>query len=162
MNNLLEAGFISKGNTTTRFEKGPRIRFAKLEAHLDRKSEDGQFCMAIIAASMYPKLLYIDASRQWKTLSNNAPVAIHPSSTNFIHGRRPEFGNASFLTYFNIQQSKRLCQSHSICPHSYPNDHTRTASGRASRLISQLGPLNRRLGERSSVGHGGNAAVWRG
>lgn len=108
--NLIEAGFISSSNSFERFPKCPKIRFAKLEAHLDRASSDGQVIMAVVAAAMHPKLAYLDANRIWKTLSNNAPVTIHPSSSNFLHGRRPDFGKASFLTYFNIQQSKRLCK----------------------------------------------------
>lgn len=84
------------------------MRFVQLEPHLTRYSGDPGVVMACVAASMHPKLLYKDAGNVWKTLTNNAPVAIHPSSSNFIHGRKADFGNASFLTYFNIQQSKKL------------------------------------------------------
>lgn len=108
MSNLVEAGFISSNNTTSRFAKGPRVRFIQLEPSLNRYSGDSGVVMACIAASMHPKLVYRDAGNIWKTLTNNAPVAIHPSSSNFVHGRRPDFGNATFLTYFNIQQSKKL------------------------------------------------------
>lgn len=113
--NLCDAGFIGKSadsdNGTTRYPKCPRVRFAQLEPHLDRFSDDASMVMAVIAAAMHPKLVYKDVGAVWKTLSNNAPVAIHPSSSNFLHGRKPDFGNASFLTFFNIQQSKRLCES---------------------------------------------------
>lgn len=84
------------------------MRFVQLEPHLTRHSGDSGLVMACVAASMHPKLLYKDAGNVWKTLTNNAPVAIHPSSSNFSHGRKADFGNASFLTYFNIQQSKKL------------------------------------------------------
>lgn len=108
MSNLVEAGFISPKNITGRFAKGPRVRFVQLEPSLNRYSGDPGVIMACVAAAMHPKLLYRDAGNVWKTLTNNAPVAIHPSSSNFMHGRRPDLGNASFLTYFNIQQSKKL------------------------------------------------------
>lgn len=108
MSNLVEAGFIGSKNTTARYAKGPRVRFVHLEPHLNRYSGDSGIIMACLAASMHPKLLYRDAGNIWKTLTNNAPVAIHPSSSNFVHGRRPDFGNATFLAYFNIQQSKKL------------------------------------------------------
>jgi ATP-dependent RNA helicase DHX29 len=110
VSNLIEAGFISEENGTIRYPKCPRVRFAKLDPYLDRACKDSSILMAVIAASMHPKLVYKDAGAVWKTLSNNAPVAIHPSSTNFIHGRRPDLGTSTFLTYFNIQQSKRLCR----------------------------------------------------
>lgn len=108
MSNLVEAGFISSNNTTSRFAKGPRVRFVQLDPSLSRYSGDSGVIMACVAAAMHPKLVYRDAGNVWKTLTNNAPVAIHPSSSNFVHGRKPDLGNASFLTYFNIQQSKKL------------------------------------------------------
>lgn len=110
LSNLMDAGFISKENGTTRYPRCPRVRFARIEPDLDRNSEDGEVIMACMAAAMHPKILYLDVGGVWKTLSNNAPVAIHPSSSNFIHGRRPDFGDANFITFFNIQQSKRLCE----------------------------------------------------
>lgn len=108
MSNLIEAGFVSSNNTTSRFAKGPRVRFVQLEPILNQWCGDSGIIMACVAASMHPKLLYRDSGNIWKTLTNNAPVAIHPSSSNFVHGRRADFGNATFLTYFNIQQSKKL------------------------------------------------------
>lgn len=108
MSNLIEAGFISSENFVVRPAKGPRIRFVQLEAHLTSHSEDSGIVMGCIAAAMHPKLLYKEAGNIWKTLSNNAPIAIHPSSSNFVHGRRPDLGKAEFVTYFNIQQSKKL------------------------------------------------------
>lgn len=109
--NLIDAGFISSRNGSTRYQRCPRIRFADIEAHLNRNTEDPSVVMACIAAAMHPKLLYLDHGRIWKTLSNNAPIAIHPSSSNFIHGRKADFGDARFMTFFNIQQSKKLCKS---------------------------------------------------
>lgn len=69
--------------------------------------------MACIAGSMFPKLLIRDSTRQWRTFTNNAPASVHPTSVNFTPGRRPDFGDADYVTYFNIMQSKKLCMS--IC-----------------------------------------------
>lgn len=108
--NLVEAGFITRQNGFERFRQCPKIRFVQLDPHLNRHSNDSSMIMAVVAAAMHPKLAYNEAGQGWKTLSNNAPVAIHPSSANFVSGRRTDLGNASFLTYFNIQQTKRLCR----------------------------------------------------
>jgi ATP-dependent RNA helicase DHX29 len=64
--------------------------------------------MACVAAGMYPKLLIVDSAGHFRTLLNNAPAAIHPSSVNFTPGRRPDFGDSRFVSYFNIQQTRKL------------------------------------------------------
>lgn len=159
--NLSDAGFIARSadgdNGTTRYPKCPRVRFAQLEPHLDRFSDDASMVMAVIAAAMHPKLVYKDVGAVWKTLSSNAPVAIHPSSSNFLHGRKPDFGNASFLTFFNIQQSKRLCES---------SDRfvSLESSDRFVSLASADGlhGLGRCLGEWGCIGKGRHATLRRG
>jgi ATP-dependent RNA helicase DHX29 len=84
-------------------------------------ADQHKIVMGCIGAAMFPKLLVRDGAMQignvnsnaqggWRTLTNSAPASIHPSSVNFSSGRRPDFGDARFVTYFNIMQSKKLCQ----------------------------------------------------
>lgn len=126
---LVDAGFIqiSEGDKRdllhTRHGKS-RTRFVRVPAELDTYSRDPKAVMACLAGSMYPKLLVVDPqSGQMRTLSNNAPAAIHPSSVNFAVGRRIEFGNAKFIVFFTAMHTKKLCeyrffsaQLHTNCP----------------------------------------------
>lgn len=61
---------------------------------------------AALAAGLYPKLLSLESSGELKTISNQQPISIHPSSVNF---RTPkgEYGT-NYLVYFTIMQSKKL------------------------------------------------------
>lgn len=103
---LVDAGFVDRATAP----KG-RARFFTVPEACDVNSGDHKLVMSCIAAAMYPKLLVLDASRQWRTLANSAPAAIHPSSVNFNPGRRPDFGDARYVAFFNIMQSKKLCAS---------------------------------------------------
>lgn len=110
---LLDAGFIGVQNDS-RNHNG-RGKFCTVPRDFDTNSQDTKVVMGCIAAAMFPKLLLRDNSSQltqshgaWRTLTNSAPASIHPSSVNFTSGRRPDFGDAKFVTYFNIMQSKKL------------------------------------------------------
>jgi ATP-dependent RNA helicase DHX29 len=85
-----------------------RIRFLQIPEKFNAGASDPRLVMACVAAGMYPKLLVSDPSGQFRTLLNNAPASIHPSSVNFTPGRRPDFGDTRYVSYFNIQQTKKL------------------------------------------------------
>jgi ATP-dependent RNA helicase DHX29 len=111
---LVDSGFVQISETERRELSNikstkSRVRFMRVPAELDARSKDPKTIMGCLASAMYPKLLVIDPSGQPRTLTNNAPAAIHPSSVNFNSGRRPDWGKATLATYFNIMQSKRLC-----------------------------------------------------
>ncbi|KAH9810275.1 P-loop containing nucleoside triphosphate hydrolase protein, partial [Melampsora americana] len=110
---LLDAGFICVQNDTRNYYG--RSKFCTVPRDFDTNSQDTKVVMGCIAAAMFPKLLLRDNSSQlsqahgaWRTMTNSAPASIHPSSVNFTSGRRPDFGDARFVTYFNIMQSKKL------------------------------------------------------
>lgn len=112
---LVDAGFIQVTEAekreliSTRYGKS-RTRFVRVPADLNTHSKDPKAVMACLAASMYPKFLVVDPqSGQMRTLSNNAPAAIHPSSVNFTPGRRIDFGNAKFVAFFTAMHTKKLC-----------------------------------------------------
>ncbi|GAA5823603.1 hypothetical protein JCM11251_000694 [Rhodosporidiobolus azoricus] len=111
---LVDAGFVNVSDserrqlTSTRFGKS-RTKFTRVPAELDTASKDPRAVMACFAASMYPKLLTIDPQNgSLRTLANSAPAAIHPSSVNFNPGRRVDFGNARFATFFTVMHTKKL------------------------------------------------------
>ena len=113
---LIDAGFIQCTDVqkreliSTRYGKS-RTRFVRVPEELDTHSRDAKAVMACLAASLYPKLLVVDpASGQMRTLANNAPAAIHPSSVNFAPGRRIDFGGAKFIAFFTAMHTKKLCE----------------------------------------------------
>ena len=108
---LIDAGFAPPASKESHLQTKSRIRFQPVPAAVNKLAEDPQLVMNCVAAGMYPKLLTVDSSGHFRTLVNNAPAAIHPSSVNFGAGRRPDFGDVRFITYFNIMHSKKLCAS---------------------------------------------------
>ncbi|KAM0753239.1 P-loop containing nucleoside triphosphate hydrolase protein [Meredithblackwellia eburnea MCA 4105] len=111
---LVDAGFIQATEAekreliSTRYGKS-RTRFVRVPLELDNYSRDPRAVMACLASAMYPKLLVVDQqSGQMRTLANNAPAAIHPSSVNFMRGRRIDFNGAKFIVFFNAMHTKKL------------------------------------------------------
>ncbi|EAL23696.1 hypothetical protein CNBA3430 [Cryptococcus deneoformans B-3501A] len=93
---------ISQG----RFSRGVRTKFVPVPPELNINGEDLKVVGAALVSGLYPKLLALDASGGMKTITNQQPVAIHPSSVNFkVH--KGEFGS-NYLAYFTIMHSKRL------------------------------------------------------
>ncbi|KAI7942024.1 hypothetical protein MJO28_012051 [Puccinia striiformis f. sp. tritici] len=119
---LVDAGFVStetKSKAHGSNSLSHKSRFCKVPLELDVNADQHKIVMGCIGAAMFPKLLVRDGAMQignvnsnaqggWRTLTNSAPASIHPSSVNFSSGRRPDFGDARFVTYFNIMQSKKL------------------------------------------------------
>ncbi|WWD17179.1 hypothetical protein CI109_101617 [Kwoniella shandongensis] len=90
-----------------RFSRGVRTRFVTVPEDLNVNGEDVQILGAAIASGLYPKLLSLDgANGGMKTIINQQPVAIHPSSVN-RRVSKADFGT-NYLAYFTLMQSKRL------------------------------------------------------
>ncbi|KNZ63764.1 hypothetical protein VP01_1103g1 [Puccinia sorghi] len=119
---LVDAGFVDVDSKPKSYGFGSfshKSRFCNVPLELDVNADQHKIVMGCIGAAMFPKLLVRDGAMQignvnsnaqggWRTLTNSAPASIHPSSVNFSSGRRPDFGDARFVTYFNIMQSKKL------------------------------------------------------
>nr|XP_019046467.1 DEAH box polypeptide 36 [Kwoniella bestiolae CBS 10118]OCF25397.1 DEAH box polypeptide 36 [Kwoniella bestiolae CBS 10118] len=91
-----------------RFSRGVRTRFVSVPSDFNVNGADVNILGGALAAGLYPKLLSLDPSSGGglKTIINQQPVAIHPSSVNF-KVPRSDFGT-NYLAYFTIMQSKRL------------------------------------------------------
>ncbi|WVQ80786.1 hypothetical protein IAT38_002891 [Cryptococcus sp. DSM 104549] len=95
-----------------RFSRGVRTRFVPVPPELNVNGDKVKVLEAALASGLYPKLLALDnaggggGAGGMKTLINQQPVAIHPSSVNFKLPRS-EFGT-NYLAYFTIMHSKRL------------------------------------------------------
>ena len=118
---LIDSGFVTVDDETQRqlaqlrFRSGGaanyhRPRFAPVPAELNENSSSIAMIHAAIATGLYPKLLQIDGkSYQLKTIGNNQPASIHPSSVNFKMRLGDLIrGNAGYMLYFTMMQSKRL------------------------------------------------------
>ena len=87
-----------------------RQRFVRVPAELDGNSCDGKIVTACLASALYPKLLIVDQDVQaLRTLSNNAPASIHPSSVNFTPGRKSDaLKQTKYLVYGSAMLTKKL------------------------------------------------------
>ncbi|EPQ28968.1 uncharacterized protein PFL1_03258 [Pseudozyma flocculosa PF-1] len=119
---LIDSGFVTvdadtqRELTKLRYRSGGgganvrKPRFVTLPAELDANSTSIAMVHAAIATGLYPKLLHIDPkSYQLRTIGNNQPASVHPSSVNF-RTKMSELvrGSASYLLYFTMMQSKKL------------------------------------------------------
>lgn len=87
--------------------RGPKL--VAVPAALDEHGEDPIPVTLALVTALYPKLLSVDrGAREMRTITNNQPAAIHPSSVNF----RMPLDNAQlatrFVLYSTIVMSKRL------------------------------------------------------
>ncbi|EST06509.1 Helicase, C-terminal [Kalmanozyma brasiliensis GHG001] len=118
---LIDAGFVSVDDAfrqelnKLRYRSGGSANFSKprfmtLPAHLDANSSSIAMVHATLAAGLYPKLLQIDGKTyQLKTIGNNQPTSIHPSSVNF-KAKMSELvrSSSSYMLYYTMMQSKKL------------------------------------------------------
>lgn len=109
---LADTGFIElskevrKDLSRNRTRNG-RPRLIEVPAELDTYGECAQAVTLAMVAALYPKLLMIEPkSDQMRTLTNNQPAAIHPSSVNFR--THPSSFRSHFVLYHTIMMSKRL------------------------------------------------------
>lgn len=116
MTYLLDAGYVQVTNQERSEIVGARFRFhsaktkfMRVPAYLDENSASLSQVNAALVTALYPKLLSIDSRNgQLKTLTNNAPAAIHPSSVNFKLHLGSLHKSIHHLVYFTIMQSRRL------------------------------------------------------
>ncbi|CDW97667.1 hypothetical protein [Sporisorium scitamineum] len=118
---LIDAGFVTVDDAfrqelnKLRYRSGGSANFSKprfmtIPAHLDVNSSSLAMIHATLAAGLYPKLLHIDSKTyQLKTIGNNQPTSIHPSSVNF-KAKMSELvrGSSSYMLYYTMMQSKKL------------------------------------------------------
>ncbi|SPO21176.1 probable DNA/RNA helicase (DEAD/H box family II) [Ustilago trichophora] len=118
---LIDAGFVSVDDSfrqelnKLRYRSGGSSNFSKprfmtIPAHLDVNSSSLSMIHATLAAGLYPKLLHIDSKTyQLKTIGNNQPTSIHPSSVNF-KAKMSELvrSSSSYMLYYTMMQSKKL------------------------------------------------------
>lgn len=118
---LIDAGFVSVDDSfrqelnKLRYRSGGSANFSKprfmtIPAHLDDNSSSLSMIHATLAAGLYPKLLHIDSKTyQLKTIGNNQPTSIHPSSVNF-KAKMSELvrSSSSYMLYYTMMQSKKL------------------------------------------------------
>ncbi|KAK0525501.1 hypothetical protein OC834_005154 [Tilletia horrida] len=114
---LLDSGFVKVDDVTSkaiarlRYRAGStsgKPRLMQLPEDLDANSGSVAVINAAMAAALYPKLLSIDTkSSQLRTIGNNAPASIHPSSVN----RRLRFyalaKTVHYLLYFTMMQNSK-------------------------------------------------------
>ncbi|KAL4400189.1 RNA helicase [Malassezia pachydermatis] len=109
---LVDTGFVRvdasvRHDLVRRRTRHGRPRLMEIPAHLDTYSQSGAVITLALVAAMYPKLLIVDEkTQQMRTLTNNQPAVIHPSSVN---ARKP-LGTPSthFVLYHSIVYSHRL------------------------------------------------------
>lgn len=118
---LVDAGFVTVDDAfrqelnKLRYRSGGSSNFSKprfmtIPAHLDVNSSSLAMIHATLAAGLYPKLLHIDSKTyQLKTIGNNQPTSIHPSSVNFkVKMSELVRGSSSYMLYYTMMQSKKL------------------------------------------------------
>ncbi|SNX81910.1 probable DNA/RNA helicase (DEAD/H box family II) [Melanopsichium pennsylvanicum] len=118
---LIDASFVTVDDTfkaelnKLRYRSGGSANFSKpkfmtIPSHLDENSSSLSMIHASLATGLYPKLLHIDAKTyQLKTITNNQPTSIHPSSVNF-RSKMSELirSSSSYMLYYTMMQSKKL------------------------------------------------------
>ncbi|CAD6887094.1 unnamed protein product [Tilletia caries] len=114
---LLDSGFVKVDDGTSRAiarlrwragASGGKPRLMQLPDELNLNSGSIAVITAAMAAALYPKMLSIDPKNsQLRTIGNNAPAAIHPSSVN----RRLRFHTlpktCHYLVYFTMMQNAK-------------------------------------------------------
>jgi len=109
---LIDASFVEvtpaekQEISRARLSRGIHTRFISVPPALNVNANNVKIVGASLAAGLYPRLLSVDRTGGLRSLANQQPVSIHPSSINF---RTPqaEFGT-NFLAYFSIMQSTKL------------------------------------------------------
>ncbi|RXK37048.1 hypothetical protein M231_05636 [Tremella mesenterica] len=108
---LVDSGFVSVSQEkkiemfSARFSKNTfRTRFITIPAVLNINHDKPQILNAALAAGLYPKVLVVDGNGL-RSITNQQPVSIHPSSVNF-GVPRSELG--THLIYFTLMRSKKL------------------------------------------------------
>ncbi|WFD18140.1 RNA helicase [Malassezia caprae] len=109
---LVDTGFVTvdpsvRNDLARRRARHGRPKLLDIPAHLNTHGLDASVVTLALVAAMYPKLLVVDeGSQQMRTLTNNQPATVHPSSVN----ARKALGAPSmhFVLYHSIVYSHRL------------------------------------------------------
>ncbi|EUC64491.1 P-loop nucleoside triphosphate hydrolase, putative, partial [Rhizoctonia solani AG-3 Rhs1AP] len=108
MGYLIDSSFVSIDVSFSqefrriRFQR-QRTKFMELPASLSSPDANVGLVQAALTSGMYPQIISIDpTSGQMQTISNNRPVAFHPSSVNFRKAPR-EF-KTTYLCYSSLMQ----------------------------------------------------------
>jgi len=109
---LVDTGFVTvdpsvRNELARRRMRHGRPKLLDIPMHLNTHSLDASVVTLALVAAMYPKLLVVDeGSQQMRTLTNNQPATVHPSSVN----ARKALGAPSmhFVLYHSIVYSHRL------------------------------------------------------
>lgn len=104
---LLDAGFMRDDGVRRelgRSRRGARPRLVDVPAEYNVHGDDPAAVTLALASSLYPKVLVSDGS-QLRTLTNNQPTRVHPSSA--LHGM-PLTQPGKHVLYYTIMMSRRL------------------------------------------------------
>lgn len=112
---LLDTGFAQVDEQTRqnilniRYRGGGGIRLMDTPKELDKNGNSIAVLHTALAIGLYPKILSIEPrTYQLRTVGNNQPTAIHPSSINFRSRLSELSPGLNHLVYFTIMQSRRL------------------------------------------------------
>ncbi|QRV95667.1 Helicase associated domain (HA2) [Ceratobasidium sp. AG-Ba] len=115
MGYLIDSGFVSVSDEFSqefkriRFQRN-RTKFMNIPEHLNFGPTNLGLIQAALTAGLFPKIISIDPGTGYmQTISNNRPVAFHPSSVNFKKSPR-DFGS-NYLCYSTLMQTKKLYAS---------------------------------------------------
>ncbi|QRV81199.1 Helicase associated domain (HA2) [Ceratobasidium sp. AG-Ba] len=115
MGYLIDSGFVSVSDEFTqefkriRFQRN-RTKFMNIPEYLNFGATNLGLIQAALTAGLFPKIISIDPGTGYmQTISNNRPVAFHPSSVNFKKSPR-DFGS-NYLCYSTLMQTKKLYAS---------------------------------------------------
>lgn len=109
---LVDTNFVSvdpsvRNELARRRVRHGRPKLLEIPAHVNTYGQDASVITLALVAAMYPKLLMVDeGTQQMRTLTNNQPATVHPSSVN----ARKALGAPSmhFVLYHSIVYSHRL------------------------------------------------------
>ncbi|WFC98194.1 RNA helicase [Malassezia yamatoensis] len=112
---LADTGFVSiskelRRDLTRNRSKHGRPRLLQVPQEINTYGDCVQALTLALVAAFYPKLLSMDPrSGMMRTLTNNQPAAIHPSSVNYKSPAKSQ--RSHFVLYYSIMMSKRLYAS---------------------------------------------------
>ena len=109
---LVDANFVQvdqsmRNDLARRRVRNGRPRLIEIPGHLDENSDEAPVITLALVAAFYPQLLVAEErSMQMRTLTNNQPAAVHPSSLNAR--KILATPSAHFVLYHSILFSSRL------------------------------------------------------
>ncbi|WFD42273.1 RNA helicase [Malassezia psittaci] len=112
---LADTGFVSiskelRRDLTRNRSKHGRPRLLQVPQEINIYGDCVQALTLALVAAFYPQLLSMDPrSGILRTLTNNQPAAIHPSSVNYKSPAKSQ--RSHFVLYYSIMMSKRLYAS---------------------------------------------------